>query len=681
MNSLQSNVQARLSLVLALSAIPFLISGCNGMASASQTPDSRPTTPAASVTAVTLSPASESIPAGGTLQFTASVQGTVTDKSVAWKATHGSISPSGTYTAPANPGTDTITATSNANSAKFATVSVIVTAPVVNAVLVLPAASSVPANGVIQFNAAVEGSVANKSVTWSATRGTISSDGAYVAPTTEGTDTITVTSIADSTKFANASVTVSATASAATGALPSFPGAQGGGAAAVGGRGGQVIEVTNLKDSGSGSLRACVSASGPRTCVFRVAGIITPETAITVYNPLLSIACQTAPGEVILGGPKTPSQILYVKTHDVVVRYCTFSADNINVPAGPDTGTMNIEIANGSSYNIVLDHVTTRWAGNKLWLTQSNYVGPNHLITTQWSMFYEPSAAHAVGPGNGTNPSCVATSGSPCYSAGEHDIDFHHNLFADISHRIPESTNHSTRWVNNIVFNWDFYASEWLGAMTVDEIGNKYVAGNLNSAAQKHEIHFTNISPPLPGNPSVYLSGNIGPNLSDPAGNQYLMAAEIKGENGAEEGAVPSSWIRSSPMPAPAFPISADPVANLDTVLLATVGNSQHLDCNGKWVSHRDSADQRIVTQYQTHAAGGYWPNGLTLTTTSLPTPKSAWSDQPVTNFTACTESLHDGIPDQWKSSQGLSTTDPNLYKTTAPNGYTYLENYMNGPQ
>jgi hypothetical protein len=45
----------------------------------------------------------------------------------------------------------------------------------------------------------------------------------------------------------------------------------------------------------------------------------------------------------------------------------------------------------------------------------------------------------------------------------------------------------------------------------------------------------------------------------------------------------------------------------------------------------------------------------------------------------ACTESLHDGIPDQWKTNKGLSTTDSTLYKTTAANGYTYLENYLNG--
>jgi hypothetical protein len=69
-----------------------------------------------------------------------------------------------------------------------------------------------------------------------------------------------------------------------------------------------VFEVTNLNDSGPGSLRACTSANGPRTCIFRVAGIVTPASRYRISNPFLTIACQTAPGEVIIGGPSIASQ-------------------------------------------------------------------------------------------------------------------------------------------------------------------------------------------------------------------------------------------------------------------------------------------------------------------------------------------------------------------------------------
>jgi hypothetical protein len=632
------------------------------------------------INSVAVSPATASVATSGTAQFSATVTGTNTNKSVTWKAALGTITSTGAYNAPASAGTDTVTATSVADTTKSGTATVTVAAPVVNSVTITPTSTSVTTGGTLQFNTTVSGTVSDKSVTWSAVSGTISAGGVYVAPNKTGTDTVTATSDADNTKSASATVTIAAPAN--NGGVPAFPGAQGGGAASVGGRGGQVIEVTNLNDSGSGSLRNCLSASGPRTCVFRVAGIITPQSKLRVDNPFVTIACQTAPGEVIIGGPKTAQDSLFITSHDVIVRYCTFSSDNVSVAPGPDTGTMNVEIANGDNYNIILDHITTRWASNKLWAALSNYVGPNRLITTQWSMFYEPHASHPVGPGALTNAGCSATSASPCFSAGEHDIDFHHNLFANMNHRIPESTNFSSRWTNNIVFNWGYYASAWLGAMHVDEIRNKYVAGNLNSNAQHKEIHFTTDSPPLPGNPSVYLSGNIGPNQPDPNGDQSVMANQITGENGNEMGALPSSWMRSSPMANTTFPIVADSVTSLDGVLLPTVGNSQHVDCSGNWVSHRDSADSRIVNQYKTRGSGGFWPNGVTdAGASSVPSPTTNWTDQPVTGFSACTESLHDGIPDQWKSNQGLSTTDPNLYKTVAPNGYTYLENYMNGPQ
>ncbi len=63
----------------------------------------------------------------------------------------------------------------------------------------------------------------------------------------------------------------------------------------------------------------------------------------------------------------------------------------------------------------------------------------------------------------------------------------------------------------------------------------------------------------------------------------------------------------------------------------------------------------------------------------TIPQPTANWQDAPVVNGTACVESMHDGIPDAWKQAKGLSLIDPNLYNTVAPNGYTWLENYLNG--
>ncbi len=135
---------------------------------------------------------------------------------------------------------------------------------------------------------------------------------------------------------------------------------------------------------------------------------------------------------MILGGPNTSGALFGISTHDVILRYVTMSPDNYHQPSGPDTGTTSVWIVNCSNitqslpppppatsgcYNIMIDHVTTRWSGNKSWITTSNFtpvlddagVGPNHSITTQWSLDYEPHEGHPVGFGTATDESCVST--------------------------------------------------------------------------------------------------------------------------------------------------------------------------------------------------------------------------------------------------------------------------------
>jgi hypothetical protein len=668
------------------------------------------------VTSVTVSPLTASSITSGTLSFGATVQGTASNSSIIWRALLGTITSAGTYTAPTKAGSDTVTATSVADASKSASSIVTVTtaAPslAVSSIVIWPTSAQVTTGGTFQFASTVQGTVTDKSVRWTASLGTINSTGSYTASTKAGNDTVTAISNVDSTKTASSSVTMSApvasgsqSASCNGAPCPAFPGASGGGAASVGGRGGVVMEVTSTNDSGSGSLRACVQATGARTCVFRVAGVFNITSGDNYAgSPFLTIACQSAPGEVIIGGSNSSGAALRISTHDVVVRYCTFSPDNVNTGSGPDTGTVGITIANcagngtlsgGGCFNIITDHLTTRWSGNKSWITTSNFTpaqhgngngtGPNHSLTSSWSLDYEPHEGHPVGFGTATDETCVGTRANPnCLSVYETDIDFHHNMFVNVDHRIPENSNGSTRWINNIVYNWSFYANEWLGAEIIDDINNKFVKGNLNAQAQTHPIHFTTNSPEMSGAPSTYVVGNIfgAAGANSVAADQYgTLVSQITGENGDETGPIPSSWMRTSPMPASnSFPIVADATEDLDSLMLGTIGNSQHVDCNGSWVSHRDSADQRIVTQYQNGASGGFWPNGVTYTGLStFPAPTTNWQDHAVTNFSVCQESLHDGIPDQWKTLKGLSTTDANLHKTVAPNGYTYLENYLNG--
>jgi hypothetical protein len=659
-------------------------------------PGSNPNPPAPdpAVASVTISPVSAKSATGGTLSFTASVQGSTSNKSVSWKASLGSITPSGLYTAPASAGTATVTATSVADATKSASATVTITAapaptpnPTVTSVTVSPASTSAVTDGTLQFTASVQGTAADKAVTWKAALGSITSSGLYTAPSNAGTDTVTATSDADSTKSASATVNVTVQTPSG-GPLPAFPGAEGGGAAAVGGRGGVVLEVTNLNDSGAGSLRACIEASGPRTCVFRVSGLITFLSRAQVSNPFLTIAGQTAPGGgIVIGGPNQKGEQIFVSTHDVVIRYLTWDGNNPNTPTGPDTGTVCCEMASGDIYNVVWDHMTTRWGGNKAFPLVSNVPGLGiHNVTIQWSLLYEPNVTHAVGIGT-----VYVSQGSGLATT---DDDAHHNVFINIDHRLPlNQSGRNVRWVNNLIYNWGQYAALSMGGVQTDYIGNKYVdgfGGNLNY--QNVHVFLGNGNGCDPhdttgdcgGNnetgPTMYLLNNIGhignqrggplvtPTHTVNDAGQISMTAQgwEGGENGDPNstGPWPSSWFRHTPLPAEEFPIVADPVENLDSVLLPTAGNSQHLDCSGNLASNRDSQDARVIAQYLAHAPGNLFTG--------------QFSEPAIPAGIPCQESLHDGLPDQWKQLKGLSTSDHNLHNTIAPNGYTYLENYLN---
>ena len=640
------------------------------------------------VTGVTVMPGTASSVTGGMLQFKASVAGTTTNTAVTWKALLGTITSDGSYTAPAKAGADTVTATSVAESTKSGSATVTVTAPaaapVVSSISVSPSTANVSTGGTKQFSASVQGTVTDTSVMWTAALGTINSSGLYTAPAKAGTDTVTATSNAQSTKSASATVTVTAatptqTAACGSSGCAAFAGvggnAEGGGAESLGGRGGVVIEVTNLNDSGTGSLRACVEASGPRTCIFRVSGLITSLSRLAVTNPYITIAGQTAPGGgIVLGGYNQQGEQLDVQTHDVIVRYLTYDGNSPR-PTGPDTGTVGFEMANGgstSAYNVVFDHLSGRWVGNKFPVYANDSTGNTHIYNSdwQWCLFYEPNIGHPVGP----LMSAIA------YPNEDHDVDWHHNLFMNMGHRIPLVMDFGQwRMVSNITFNWDYFAVGQNGNSS-DFINNLWVAGNLNNGnSNPHPLNITlnadaNDGTCLsncddPGTPSIYMSGNVGPQ-----GTDYQLSAEEAGTDpeGFPEVASPirSGWQRSTPLPAEPFPIIPDAANSLDSVLLPTVGNSQHLDCNGNFVSNRDSQDTRVTNQYIARGPGGEFAG---------PNYQGPSSGPSVPAGTPCQESLHDGIPDQWKVLKGLSTTDSNLFRTTAPNGYTWLENYLNG--
>jgi len=213
-----------------------------------------------------------------------------------------------------------------------------------------------------------------------------------------------------------------------------------------------------------------------------------------------------------------------------------------------------------------------------------------------------------------------------------------------------------------------FYASATLGAQASDFIGNLYKAGPLNSQAQKYELHFSDLANGWDnGPPSVYLADNQGPNQPDPSGDQWALANKIAGENGRELGPVPPSWRRATPLPAEDFPIAIDNVRGLERVVFATVGDSQRLDCNGRWVFKRDPVDTRLINEYK--VGKGTVPNS----------ESDVGGFPPIDAGTPCTDSDHDGIPDAWELAHGLNPKNASDTNKINADGYTNLEHFLNG--
>src|SRR6202166_1676732 len=156
---------------------------------------------------VSLSPTTASLSTGAQKQFTASVSGS-TNTAVTWAASGGTITSGGLYTAPSSAGTYTVTATSAADSTKSASAVVTVSQPTQVSVSLSPTTVSLSTGGQEQFTANISGT-SNTAVTWSASGGTVSTSGLYVAPSTAGTYTIKAVSAADPTKAASATASVS----------------------------------------------------------------------------------------------------------------------------------------------------------------------------------------------------------------------------------------------------------------------------------------------------------------------------------------------------------------------------------------------------------------------------------------------------------------------------------------
>jgi len=295
--------------------------------------------------------------------------------------------------------------------------------------------------------------------------------------------------------------------------LPSFPGAQGFGRLALGGRGGDVIAVTNLNDSGPGSLREAVETAGARTIVFRTGGIVELQSELQVTEPYLTIAAQTAPGD----GVVLKNFGISIFTHDVIIRGLRVRpADDLHAQSPDNRDCITIQ---EGAHHIIVDHCSFSWAVDE---NVSLWSGANN-ITLQWSIISEalyrgihPKGPHSMGLliGDGSQKASV-----------------HHCVMAHNNGRNPLYVGGvDLEFINNAVYDWG-YSSEFQegGAqIKADIIGNRWKLGNapfdLDELPLSIDFDVDNNLGSL-----LHISGNFWP------GGPFLTEEQIAafGANGA----------------------------------------------------------------------------------------------------------------------------------------------------
>lgn len=438
--------------------------------------------------------------------------------------------------------------------------------------------------------------------------------------------------------------------------IPAFPSAEGAGVAAIGGRGGAICRVTNLNDSGAGSLRACTTASGPRTVVFAVAGTINLQSVLPINNPYITIAGQTAPGGGITVSAKSGYfDVIGMNTHNIIIRYIRFARGYYLNPPDETGDTISMF---GPANNIVIDHVSARWAndGNlDIWRDDINEKTNNISISN--SIFSEPL-------GDQKNINFGANNNA---SETMKNIDMHRNYLYGYA-RNPLVTVKSFRFTNNLVYNYVWEGLNTGGGMSLDAIGNKFKAGPAYPSARLPFRVFPmgGLTTPL-GSPSIYVSGNVGPVTTDPAIDNWPLISNSDGPGLGQNGLLGTQYRRTTPLPTLPWPVTVEPATQIESTLLPNVGASRRLDCLGDWVGNRDTVDTRVLDNYA---------NG----TGAFPTDEASVGGLPVLDAgTACADTDADGMPDAWESAQGLNQNSAADAVSVHASGYTEIERYING--
>ena len=451
-----------------------------------------------------------------------------------------------------------------------------------------------------------------------------------------------------------------------------FPTAEGFGKYASGGRGGKVVEVTTLADSGEGSLRWALTEAGREnaTIVFRVSGVIDigpnpqrkNERSIRAKLKNVTIAGQTAPGEGILirGG-----KLNLGGSENVIIRNIRSRLGTIDDPAKSkkenfiEGGAIGIENAR----NIMIDHCCFGWSGE-----ENVTMYDNHYTTLQWCIIHE--GLHDAGHKKGVRGYGAQLGGSPA--------TFHHNLLAHNDSRSPRINGASNpkgdknvflEYVNNVNFNWG-------------RRNSCYGGENEAGEGSTHECNFIgNYYKPGPAHPqdNVFIElsdARKGKQLTSPS-RWFMKDNVMEGQKAKDNWALVSnktpftveqqkSCKRLQPVEDKAYLVKAESAKKAYKTVLDKAGTIR-----------RDAIEQRIIDEVR---CGKPCYQGKTANKAGIidsPADADGWPQYAATQ--PVVDNDHDGMADDWERANSLNPNDPeDRNKVISKAGYTALEVYLN---
>ena len=476
--------------------------------------------------------------------------------------------------------------------------------------------------------------------------------------------------------------------------IPAFPGAEGGGMYSFGGRGGKVLTVNNLNDSGPGSFRWACEQGGARIVVFNVSGIIWLKSPVNVRAPYITIAGQTAPGE----GVTIAGETFNIDTHDVIVRHMRFRRGKTSVWSRDDS------FGGNPVGNIMIDHCSCEWG------LDENISFYRHMLDLKDGKERQKTPTVNVTIQNTISAKALDNWNHSFGSTiGGENTTFMRNLWASNTGRNPSiGWGGVFNFINNVVFNWlDRTADGGDFTMMCNFINNYYKPGPVTpkDSTISHRIvcpegRSANMLPWRQFG-RVYATGNIvegHPEVTRDNWSGGIQLIDKDGHQGTEE---EMSMMRSNePFEmAPIHIMGSDQVFNwvmqnvgatipcrdiVDEHIINEVRTGEPYYIKGyeqkvkdhpfgdMWGLHPDSQNEQGLFRFR-HLPNDSYKLGI------ITDPRQMGGYPEYGPWTPWKDSDSDGMPDRWEQQNGLNPNDPtDAIGDINGDGYTNIEKYIN---